>query len=279
MPASVEPSAAAAAAAGEAPQATICTVGKVESGIAVLLTDDLQMFEIPSRLLADSAPGSILRLDLAAAQTIQGQREESFMALQSRLLEEFAREPDHRAIEGGLSTTGRTHTSLTVGWPQWTEMSGTQSTLYAIDALLDGRRLPVTLTPEETTLKLSGLDPGRTYTIQLVFRSSAGRFSTAPLTLKTVALEDFSCLRVAVDGLPESVVAELGELGVHLAAENESVDLVVTGRTQGQLLEGQDEGELLRKSRQAKVPLVTPEWVRACREAGRMQSVTQFAPI
>lgn len=259
-------------------QRTICTVGKVESGIAVLLTDDLQMFEVPSSLLGNTASGSVLQMSLASSQTLQLQRDNVFMALQNRLLQDFGGEPDCRAIENSLFVVERTHTNLTVGWPRWAEMSGTRSTLYAIDGLLDGRRLPVSLAADETTLRLSGLDPDRSYTLQLAFRSSAGRFLTPPLALKTAALDDLSCLRVATDNVPESTMAELKELGVQLAEDNMCADLIVTGRTHGQLTEDTDEGGLLRSSKQAKVPLVTTEWIRACKEAGRMQSVTQFAP-
>jgi hypothetical protein len=253
------------------------TVGKIESGAAIVLTDDLHMLEIPSTLLPNATVGTVLQIRITGASDLQLAREADFLTLQTAILREFGGRPDEERIEGCLKMIDNTHTTVTVGWPQWEELRGpSQATLKSIDAYVDGRKLPV-MTTDETLLRLTGLTPGTRYNVILIFRTTAGRFTTTNLSVATASYEDFSCLRVHPDGLSDDATAALRQLGVQLVEfQGDKTAIVVTGRTRDELANGDDDGQLMRMADEFNVPVVTKEWVQACKEAGRMQSVSQF---
>lgn len=282
-----------------APTLHSLTVGRIDSGgLAIVLTEDLEMLEVPASLLPPgSGPGSTVRLQLMAAPEVASQHAAVLLALQQRLLVEYGRSLDEERLANCLSLAHVTHTTVTVRWPAWTELCATDpndaskstqqasysiggAQLRAIEGYLDDRPLPAArFHPEECTLRLTGLEPDHSYVLKLTFRTSAGRLSTAPLTVRTRPLEDFSCLRVAVDTISSETLADLQAIGVQVGALSGETNLVVSGRNRLQLeTDRQDDGALLRTSQQANVPIVTPAWVRACKEAGRMQSVSHFYP-
>lgn len=276
------------------------TVGRIDSGgLAIVLTEDLEMLEVPASLLPPgSGPGSTVRLQLMAAPEVASQHAAVLLALQQRLLTEYGQRFDEERLANCLSLVHATHTTVMVRWPAWTELcaptdprTGSKSNqphlaatggaqLHAIEGYIDDRPLPAArFHPEECTLRLTGLEPNHSYILRLVFRTSAGRFSTVPLTVRTRPLEDLSCLHVVADAVSPETLADLQAIGVQLGTLSGETNLVVSGRNRLQLeTDGQDDGALLRTSQQANVPIVTPAWVRACKEAGRMQSVSQFYP-
>lgn len=241
------------------------TVGKLESGAAIVLTDDLHMLEVPASLLPSVTVGTMLTMRIGRSAEGQAAREAEFRGLQASILRDFGGTPDGERIEGCLRMEDRTHTTLTIGWPAWEELRGpSRATLHNVDAFLDGRRLP--LGTVDTTLKLTGLQAAHQYTVQVVFRSSAGRHPTSTLTLHTAPYEDFSCLRVLGVG---ELRDELGELGVEVqdSFEPERTAVVVMDR---------EDDEVRQMASEWNVPVVTRDWVSACKAAGRMQSVSQF---
>lgn len=256
------------------------TVGKIESGTAVVVTDELQMLELPASILPTVSVGSIVRMQVNSAMDLQMQRRAEFTALQNSILRDYGSAPDASIIKECLRLSSQTHTTLTVVWPEWSQLCGqSNATLHALDGLLNERRLPTTLRPGETTLRLTGLEPARSYTIKLIFRTSAGRYETGELCVQTAALDDFSCLRVTIDdGVEPMVIDSLKVLGAQILEKFEADQSthIVTGRNLEQLDSGPDDGELARMARHCNIPIVTKEWVNACKAAGRMQSVSQF---
>ena len=264
----------------------LVTVGKVESGVAIVLTDDMQMFELPSHSLPSPRPGTLLHLVLSAPPAeMSAARVAAASDLQQRLLNRYGREVDGEAVARALHLLKATHTTLTIGWAPWEELSRSGTTLHALDVLLNGRHMPFAVRPGETHLRLTGLDPAKSYALQIRFHTSGGRFTTAPLAASTLPLEDLSCLRVAMVGVSAEERQEILQLGLHewtaapAEGPDQPPDLVVASQiTLQELMEGDRGGPVLRRLvRERAIPLVTMEWVRACRQGGRMQSVTAFA--
>jgi len=172
----------------------------------------------------------------------------------------------------------------------------TPARVYAVEAQCNGQRIGSTaIDPEETLLRLTGLDPAKTYTLRIVFRTAAGIFHTNPVTETTPDLGALSCLSVVVmpsgstiqsgpqqthaeSSLPErlaAVVDDLKELG---ATVTEAFDVDKT--THVVIVPGGEAApgtaEVLRQCKENSIPVLDSSWVQACQRFGRMQSVSRF---
>lgn len=240
------------------------TVGKVESGSAVVITDDLQMLELPASLLPpNSSTGSIVRVHVEDAPELRILRHADLCAIQEVLLCDFGTAPEPATIQAGLRLIEHSHTTITL---EWTLPAGTRS----IVGYLNGRRLPNTQSRDETRIRLTGLELATNYSFKIIFQTTSGRYS-AELSVNTAAIDDFSCLKVAIDALPDEVVTTLKSLGVQITEEPTSSNIIVTGRNHID-----EESGVFKVARESNVPVVTREWVDACKNAGRMLSVSQF---
>lgn len=164
--------------------------------------------------------------------------------------------------------------------------------VHSIEAYCNGQRLPTaTIDPDETTLHLTGLDPGSTYTVRIVFRTAAGIFSTNEATGKTPTLDDMSCLCVTVlpgaegESSSNTIIEALQEMGARVSFEfnpDETTHVVLFSAGDVPNGESSDASDtvspILKKCRENNVPVVDSGWVFACKRAGRMQSVSHFYP-
>lgn len=265
-------------------QETVLNIGRIESGMAILLTDDLEMFELPAHLLSpaihNNGTAKVVRLVVTSAAELQAARHAEHMSLQREILKNFGNEPDSVTIANCLKVAFVSHTTALVSWPAWYQMAPPGITVHSLDGILRDesggiiRRMEIS--PEEVTLKLTSLQPNTSYKLTLAFRTSAGRYSTVDLPLKTPPLEDLSCLKVSLDNVPSETINLLQSIGVQVVDFGVDTSLVISGRNQDELREGPDDGELLRTAKNGSIPIVGTEWVLACKESGKMQSVSNF---
>ncbi len=247
------------------------TVGKIESGMAVVLTEDLHMIEVPTSLLPTARPGAIVRLRMQPAADLEEERAARLAAVQLAVLEAFGRLPDARAIAAALRIARRDHTSLTLAWPAWRQLAASAATLHRIDALCNGQRLAAAIGEGETELHLTGLEPATAYTVRLTFRTSCGAFESNAIATATPALDDFTTLAVAIAGPDDGgrIEADLRCLGVPavfaLAPGTQPALVVVIA---------EDEAHAAAA---LGVPLVTPQWVEACKAARTFQPPAKYA--
>lgn len=260
----------------------VLTVGRVESGIAIVITDDLQLLEVPASVLPTQTPGATLRLQVKEAADVQKDRLHEFMALQDRILAEFGNGPNSAAFATCLQLQGRTHTTLTVHWPTWEQMQpDCRSKVYSIIGHCHGKHLnTVSLSADATQFRLSGLEPDSDYKVKVTFETSAGKFESNELVISTPPLDDLSCLCVMLDRDVDPEIEGIlrDELNVQCTREldPDSTTHVVTNRSETDLGEGHDAGALKSLCTQLNIPIVTTEWVFACQKQRRMQSVSQF---
>jgi hypothetical protein len=181
------------------------TVGQVQAGKAVLLTDDLQILEVPASLLPLNTGGSpCLTLTLSP-------REDSNDRLQSLVTKlkdgpAKAAESLKEAIErdGFLYVHHRSHCTVTARWASYASLPLSKyGQLFGIDGYVNGHKMIGShidaIGDDETELRLTGLSPNSDYDVQLVFRTATGTFRSRSIRVHTPALDDFSGLSIAVD--------------------------------------------------------------------------------
>ena len=124
---------------------------------------------------------------------------------------------------------------------------------------------------------MTGLDAGKTFDFYLVFKTTAGTFKTETLSLGTAAEQDLSGLRLMIFGDEDGSVRALAdEIGAtildgqdwnedapptHLIAPNPS----------------SIKADLLLRARQAAIPTVNTEWLKACKVVGKLCPHSDFS--
>lgn len=205
-------------------------------------------------------------------------RREAFRALQDRLGKEYARRPNEEAIRGALKVENVTHTSIRISWPAWQTVSGTSSTLYDVHLEIDGKRTGMVIGPEETGARLTGLEPQRSLALQLVFRGTAGRWTTDVINVTTPGLDDFSSVRMFADHLSEHhrrLIDDLGGGGRGQLELTGDTTIIVSARS-GEAL--REEGDLLLMAKQGNIPIVSTAWLEASHKTRLFQPVAQYYP-
>jgi ribosomal protein L12E/L44/L45/RPP1/RPP2 len=214
-------------------------VGKLEAGVAIVLTEDMEMMELPQSLLpAGATVDSMFRMQLNGANDAQKARTNALLDAQQVILSAFGRAPNAQHIATALTISSLTHTTVTIRWPSARTLFN-RATLYAIDGTINGRPLPcAAIDTQETLLRITGLEPATTYTLKLTFRTSAGTYSTDPLSFETKRLDDLTCLRVSVDeeSIDDLLLEQLRALGVQVEEFSpDTTSLIISGRTMAEL--------------------------------------------
>ena len=125
---------------------------------------------------------------------------------------------------------------------------------------------------QSTCTKLSGLDVSHEYQVWIVVRTSAGTFESNHIAVKTLPLTDLTGLNICFgplsgssverEALEELVVKRLGaKCGDELSMETTHV---VCSFARGPKYE---------KAVEWNVPVVSPEFLRACEQSGKMVNI------
>lgn len=252
------------------------TVGKIEEGVAILITEDLQMVEFPSSCLPLSdgpmEVGTVLSLKITKGQDIEDEGRKEFASLQDKILEEYGKKPDETIIGGCLREEAKRFGTVMGSWTSWKAMAeagGWKATLNSLNCEVDGTIVFTGIGEEETSVRLTGLEPEQTFLIRLIFRTSAGTFASNTLRCTTPSTQDFASLHLAIH--PDlhdyaEILALAKELGVYLEDDGPFTHVVSA------------EGKIWDESKKASiagVPAVSSEWLLACKEAGKILPVIQ----
>ncbi len=132
----------------EGGKSTPFTIGKIEEGLAILVSDDLNLVEFPIDCLPQtSGPigiGSIINLCIDHNRNEEHNRLESFFQLQNSIIEKYgeAKKPSERVIETCLKPGICSHSSVMACWPSWkslAEKHGWSADLISLDCYLGGK--------------------------------------------------------------------------------------------------------------------------------------------
>ncbi|ERF68203.1 hypothetical protein EPUS_05284 [Endocarpon pusillum Z07020] len=244
------------------------TVGKVDAGVAVLLTEDKRLIEFPSILLPSSiTSGSIV--DIAVSQNYDAERKSqaAFADLQSRILNTYG---IHSPSPPTIRLRGATQTSLVL---EWDPIQLATSNLKSLSLYRNGSKAGSIPRPKEMlSTKISGLAVDTEYSFHLVLRTTGGTYSSPVLTCRTHKMTDLSGITVTPGLLPEQLRASL-EIAVERIG-GRIADSVRIDTTHFVCTEGR--GKDWERAVEMNIPVVRPEWVEGCEREGRIVGVRGY---
>ncbi|KAF7587080.1 Chitin synthase, class 5 [Aspergillus hancockii] len=244
------------------------TVGKVDAGVAVLLTEDNRLIEFPSVLLPNNiTSGSIVDITVARNHAAETASTNGFQVLQKSILNTYGVKTPSPPI---LRLRNATQTSLVL---EWDPIDLATASLKSLSLYRNGSKAGSIPRPLETrSTKISGLAIHTEYTFHLVLRTTAGTYQSEKLTCRTHKMTDLSGITVTAGVMPpqqkEALGAALDRIGGKL------IDTVRIDTTHFVCTEGR--GPLWEKAVEMNIPVVVPEWVDACEAEGTIVSVRGY---
>ncbi|KAL8873531.1 MAG: hypothetical protein Q9174_001012 [Haloplaca sp. 1 TL-2023] len=244
------------------------TVGKVDAGVAVLLTEDKRLIEFPSILLPPSiSSGSIVDITVARNTESEIIAQKSFHALQTDILSAYGqRSPSPPS----LRCRNATQTSIVL---EWDPISLATAELRSLSLYRNGNKAGNIPKPMEmTTTKMSGLAVDTEYIFQLVLRTSAGVYYSEKLSVRTHKMTDLTGITVTPGIMPPPLRESLSGAADRIGAK--IVETVRIDTTHFVCMEGR--GIQWEKAVEMNIPVVRPEWLEGCEREGRLVGVRGY---
>ncbi|KIX10653.1 uncharacterized protein Z518_01737 [Rhinocladiella mackenziei CBS 650.93] len=244
------------------------TVGKVDAGVAVLLTQDKRLIEFPSILLPSSiTSGSIV--DITVSQNFEAEQKSqaAFAALQSQILNTYGINTPATPV---LRLRNATQTSLVL---EWDPIQLATTTLRSLALYRNGSKAGNIPRPMDMlSTKISGLAVDTEYSFYLVLRTSGGTYTSNVLNVKTHAMNNLTGITVTPGILPPQLRESLEEAVQRIGAK--IVDAVRIDTTHFVCTEGR--GRDWEKANEMNIPVVRPEWVEGCEREGKIIGVRGY---
>ena len=245
------------------------TVGKLDAGMAILLTQDHHQIEFPSILLPKTVTtGSIIDLSVTQNPEQETAVHNAFLALQNTIRDAFASKSPVTPV---LRLRNATQTSAVL---EWDPIDIAMAELKSLTLWRDGTRLgniPKPLTT--TTTKLSGLAIDTDYTFQLKLRTTAGEYDSEPLKVRTHKLTNLSGITVCEGTLPpeqhDRLVAAIEVIGAKPLQKRVRIDTT-------HFICSVPEGEEYQRAKDMNVPIVVVDWIEACQSQGKIVGVRGY---
>ncbi|CCX32863.1 hypothetical protein FPQ18DRAFT_287580 [Pyronema domesticum] len=239
------------------------TVGKLDAGLAILLTEDKRLIEFPSILLPPGiTSGSIVDIQVARNAPAEAIAKDAFSALQDEIYNLYGVQSPKKPV---LRLRNATQTSIVLEWDPIELATATlrSLTLYRNNAKAGAIPNPTA----HTSTKISGLAVGEEYTFHLVLRTSAGTYSSDKVTVRTHKMTDLSGITVCPGVMPattrENLEAALQRIGAKPLQDSVRIDTTHFVCTEGR-------GHAWERALEMNIPVVRPEWIEACEREGRI---------
>ncbi|KAF2237846.1 hypothetical protein EV356DRAFT_557655 [Viridothelium virens] len=244
------------------------TVGKVDAGVAVLLTEDKRLIEFPSILLPpDITSGSIVDITVARNFSSESSASLAFSRLQSDIYSTFGVTSPKPPT---LRCRNATQTSIVL---EWDPIELATSELRSLSLYRNGSKAGSIPRPlEQHSTKISGLPLDTEYTFHLVLRTSAGTYASEKLVVHTHKMTDLSGITVTPGVMPsqlkESLQATVDRIGAKM------IDTVRIDTTHFVCTDGR--GREWERAVEMNVPVVVPDWIKGCEREGRLVGVRGY---
>ncbi|TPX56260.1 hypothetical protein PhCBS80983_g04660 [Powellomyces hirtus] len=243
------------------------TIGKVDAGMAMLLSPHHHLIEFPSQILPDGVTtGSIINITIERNHEEERRQAEDFLSLQEEIHLSFSQPPKVPEI----SLKSVTQTSAIIHWDALVLHA---ADLRGIDVYRNGQRLNLTVAPTATSVKLSGLDVSHEYEVWTDVRTSAGVLQSNKIRIKTHAMENLTGINVSFGSFATTQeVDPLMDLVARIGAN--FTDELTTDNTH--LVCTVAKGPKYEKAVEWNIPIVSPEFLKACQAQGKIQPATAF---
>ncbi|TVY65754.1 Cell fusion protein cfr1 [Lachnellula suecica] len=193
------------------------TVGKVDAGVAVLLTQDKRLIEFPSILLPPNiSSGSIVDITVSRNFASEQKSQSAFLALQDAIYTSFG---ESEPLAPVLRCKNATQTSVVL---EWDPIELATADCISLSLFRNGQKAGNIPRPTSMrTTKISGLAVDTEYTFHLVLRTSAGTYSSEKVVVKTHKMTDLSGITVTPGILPaqlrDSLTKAVERIGAKMA--------------------------------------------------------------
>lgn len=246
------------------------TVGKLDAGLAILLTQDRRLIEFPSILLPPNlTAGSIVDITVSHNHKAEYAASQAFQSLQSEIFETFGRRSAKAPV---LRLRNATQTSVVLEWDNL-ELETSRLVRGGLSLWRNGSKagnIPKPLS--QTSTKISGLSVDSEYTFHLLLTTTAGTYSSNILKTKTHKLTDLSGITITPGILPTELLGGLTKAVDRIGGK--MIDSVRIDTTHFVTTEGK--GDAWDRACEMNIPVVRPEWVEGCEREGRLVGVRGY---
>ncbi len=247
------------------------TVGKLDASLALLLTKDHHLIEFPTILLPNGIEaGSNVTIRCEQNKDLEKKEFEQFEKIQGEILTTFGTYPPNPP---NLKIRNITQTSCVL---EWDPLDLKTADIISLTLYKNGVRLGQIPNPTlNTTTKLSGLPIDTQFTFSLKLDTTAGSFSSEKVTVHTHKMTDLSGITVCLgpieeDGFTKEEIEEtLRNMGAKPLQTSVKVDTTHFVCTVGN-------GTEWNKAIKTNIPIVRPEWLKACEAERRIVGVRAF---
>lgn len=247
------------------------TVGKLDASLALLLTREHHLIEFPTILLPkDVQAGSIVKISCERDEAMEIKDTEAFMSIQDQIMQTFGTDSPKAPA---LRVRNVTETSAVL---EWDPIEVATAEVISLTLYKNGARFGIIPSPlTRTAIKLSGLAIDTAYSFDLVLATSAGTFRSGELNVKTHKMTDLTGITLCVGTIEDTDIdlADLEETIKSIGAKPLQ-DTVRLDTTHFVCTVG--EGPQWKRALAMNIPVVRPEWIKACEAERRLVSVRAY---
>ncbi|KAF3926698.1 hypothetical protein ABW21_db0203649 [Orbilia brochopaga] len=245
------------------------TVGKVDAGLAILLTKDKRLIEFPSVLLPPGvSSGSIIDIQVSRNNRAEDAARQAFETLQNEIYTLFGQRSPSKPV---LRIRNATQTSVVLEWDPIDLATASLRSLSLYRNNSKAGNIPNPTTHHST--KISGLAVDTEYSFHLILRTSAGTYASEKVTTRTHKMTDLSgitiCPGVMSPSEKERLKVVIERIGAKPLQDHVRIDTTHFVCTEGR-------GHGWERAQEMNIPIVRPEWLEACEQEGRIVGVRNY---
>ncbi|KAI5949968.1 CHS5 [Candida theae] len=251
------------------------TVGKLDASLALLLTKDHHLIEFPTMLLPNGVrAGSIVKLKCEQDQASEEEEDLKFQSIQDEIYQTFATHPPKSP---NLQIKNTTQTSCVL---EWDALDLGTSHLKNLILFKDGKKLGSIPQPmNNKTSKLSGLPVDKSFKFQLRLDTTAGIFWSNEVEVNTHKMTDLSGITVCLGEFSPNdpfTAEDIEETLVKIGAKHPAQRQVKVDTTHYLCTRENKQNPEYIKASEMNIPIVRPEWIKACERERRIVGVRDF---
>ncbi|CAI4697765.1 CEI_1a_G0037390.mRNA.1.CDS.1 [Saccharomyces cerevisiae] len=254
----------------------LLTVGKLDASLALLTTQDHHVIEFPTVLLPENVKaGSIIKMQVSQNLEEEKKQRNHFKSIQAKILEKYGTYKPESPV---LKIVNVTQTSCVLAWDP---LKLGSAKLKSLILYRKGIRSMVIPNPfKVTTTKISGLSVDTPYEFQLKLITTSGTLWSEKVILRTHKMTDMSGITVCLgplDPLKEISDLQISQCLSHIGARPLQRHVAIdTTHFVCNDLDNEESNEELIRAKHNNIPIVRPEWVRACEVEKRIVGVRGF---
>ncbi|CDO92959.1 unnamed protein product [Kluyveromyces dobzhanskii CBS 2104] len=261
------------------------TVGKVDASLAILTTADHYVIEFPTVLLPESVEaGSVVTINVEQDIEQEKKQKEKFQSVQEQILAKYGSDGPKQPV---LQLANATQTSCVI---RWNPIHLGSSQLKSLILYKQGNRQQVIAPGSQhdslgdNSLKISGLSVDVEYEFKLLLNTSSGKFWSNSLRVHTHKMTDMSGITVCVGPKTDlgghvsidQIKSSLEKIGAKPLQDHVTLETTHFIATHLPDEESFRTDEELARASDNNIPIVRPEWIRACELEKRIVGVRDF---